>query len=99
MILQHYGLFPRNEPYVARPSTSETEDQSMMGKFVKVERQVGPSFLPPRTSMWNLFSNVIFFSQGDNRLEYLPFIKESGNEIIDLALYWLGDHLQVNELF
>ncbi|XP_028356185.1 potassium voltage-gated channel subfamily KQT member 3 isoform X2 [Physeter macrocephalus] len=31
---------PRNEPYVARPSTSETEDQSMMGKFVKVERQV-----------------------------------------------------------
>ncbi|XP_073855570.1 potassium voltage-gated channel subfamily KQT member 3 isoform X2 [Macaca fascicularis] len=31
---------PRNEPYVARPSTSEIEDQSMMGKFVKVERQV-----------------------------------------------------------
>ncbi|KAG8515482.1 Potassium voltage-gated channel subfamily KQT member 3, partial [Galemys pyrenaicus] len=31
---------PRNEPYMARPSTSETEDQSMMGKFVKVERQV-----------------------------------------------------------
>nr|XP_033698773.1 potassium voltage-gated channel subfamily KQT member 3 [Tursiops truncatus] len=31
---------PRNEPYVARPSTSEAEDQSMMGKFVKVERQV-----------------------------------------------------------
>ncbi|XP_057388278.1 potassium voltage-gated channel subfamily KQT member 3 isoform X2 [Balaenoptera acutorostrata] len=31
---------PRNEPYVARPSTSETEDQSMMGKFVKVERQI-----------------------------------------------------------
>ncbi|XP_004679643.1 PREDICTED: potassium voltage-gated channel subfamily KQT member 3, partial [Condylura cristata] len=31
---------PRNEPYVARPSTSEMEDQSMMGKFVKVERQV-----------------------------------------------------------
>ncbi|XP_021544140.1 potassium voltage-gated channel subfamily KQT member 3 [Neomonachus schauinslandi] len=31
---------PRNEPYVARASTSETEDQSMMGKFVKVERQV-----------------------------------------------------------
>ncbi|EPY77818.1 potassium voltage-gated channel subfamily KQT member 3 isoform 2 [Camelus ferus] len=33
-------LQSRNEPYVARPSTSETEDQSMMGKFVKVERQV-----------------------------------------------------------
>uniref|UniRef100_A0A8C5K2F0 Potassium voltage-gated channel, subfamily Q, member 3 n=1 Tax=Jaculus jaculus TaxID=51337 RepID=A0A8C5K2F0_JACJA len=31
---------PRNEPFVARTSTSETEDQSMMGKFVKVERQV-----------------------------------------------------------
>ncbi|KAF6323334.1 potassium voltage-gated channel subfamily Q member 3 [Rhinolophus ferrumequinum] len=31
---------PRNEPFVARASTSETEDQSMMGKFVKVERQV-----------------------------------------------------------
>ncbi|XP_025778773.1 potassium voltage-gated channel subfamily KQT member 3 [Puma concolor] len=31
---------PRNEPYVARTSTSEIEDQSMMGKFVKVERQV-----------------------------------------------------------
>ncbi|KAM7317122.1 hypothetical protein ACRRTK_023424 [Alexandromys fortis] len=31
---------PRNEPYVARAATSETEDQSMMGKFVKVERQV-----------------------------------------------------------
>uniref|UniRef100_A0A8C9UX03 Potassium voltage-gated channel subfamily Q member 3 n=1 Tax=Spermophilus dauricus TaxID=99837 RepID=A0A8C9UX03_SPEDA len=31
---------PRNEPYVARASTSEMEDQSMMGKFVKVERQV-----------------------------------------------------------
>ncbi|XP_032981978.1 potassium voltage-gated channel subfamily KQT member 3 isoform X2 [Rhinolophus ferrumequinum] len=30
---------PRNEPFVARASTSETEDQSMMGKFVKVERQ------------------------------------------------------------
>ncbi|KAF6323333.1 potassium voltage-gated channel subfamily Q member 3 [Rhinolophus ferrumequinum] len=29
-----------NEPFVARASTSETEDQSMMGKFVKVERQV-----------------------------------------------------------
>ncbi|XP_076412101.1 potassium voltage-gated channel subfamily KQT member 3 isoform X2 [Peromyscus maniculatus bairdii] len=29
-----------NEPYVARAATSETEDQSMMGKFVKVERQV-----------------------------------------------------------
>uniref|UniRef100_A0A2K6GDZ0 Potassium voltage-gated channel subfamily Q member 3 n=1 Tax=Propithecus coquereli TaxID=379532 RepID=A0A2K6GDZ0_PROCO len=33
-------LFLRNEPYVARASTSEIEDQSMMGKFVKVERQV-----------------------------------------------------------
>ncbi|XP_005872860.1 PREDICTED: potassium voltage-gated channel subfamily KQT member 3 [Myotis brandtii] len=31
---------PRNEPYLARASTSEMEDQSMMGKFVKVERQV-----------------------------------------------------------
>lgn len=31
---------PRNEPFVARASTSEIEDQSMMGKFVKVERQV-----------------------------------------------------------
>ncbi|KAF6099623.1 potassium voltage-gated channel subfamily Q member 3 [Phyllostomus discolor] len=31
---------PRNEPYAARASASETEDQSMMGKFVKVERQV-----------------------------------------------------------
>ncbi|XP_024427936.2 potassium voltage-gated channel subfamily KQT member 3 isoform X1 [Desmodus rotundus] len=31
---------PRNEPYMARASTSEIEDQSMMGKFVKVERQV-----------------------------------------------------------
>ncbi|XP_052016756.1 potassium voltage-gated channel subfamily KQT member 3 [Apodemus sylvaticus] len=30
---------PRNEPFVARAAT-ETEDQSMMGKFVKVERQV-----------------------------------------------------------
>ncbi|XP_027287411.1 potassium voltage-gated channel subfamily KQT member 3 isoform X2 [Cricetulus griseus] len=33
-------LQTRNEPYVARAATSETEDQSMMGKFVKVERQV-----------------------------------------------------------
>ncbi|ELK11649.1 Potassium voltage-gated channel subfamily KQT member 3 [Pteropus alecto] len=33
-------LQTRNEPFVARASTSETEDQSMMGKFVKVERQV-----------------------------------------------------------
>ncbi|XP_071594507.1 potassium voltage-gated channel subfamily KQT member 3 isoform X1 [Heliangelus exortis] len=31
---------PRNEPYVAKASTTDTEDQSMMGKFVKVERQV-----------------------------------------------------------
>uniref|UniRef100_A0A8C3DPS4 Potassium voltage-gated channel subfamily Q member 3 n=1 Tax=Corvus moneduloides TaxID=1196302 RepID=A0A8C3DPS4_CORMO len=31
---------PRNEPYVAKASTADTEDQSMMGKFVKVERQV-----------------------------------------------------------
>ncbi|XP_074121527.1 potassium voltage-gated channel subfamily KQT member 3 isoform X3 [Sminthopsis crassicaudata] len=31
---------PRNDPYVAKASSSEIEDQSMMGKFVKVERQV-----------------------------------------------------------
>ncbi|XP_007659462.2 potassium voltage-gated channel subfamily KQT member 3 isoform X2 [Ornithorhynchus anatinus] len=31
---------PRNDPYVAKATASETEDQSMMGKFVKVERQV-----------------------------------------------------------
>ncbi|KAM5281290.1 potassium voltage-gated channel subfamily KQT member 3 [Ctenodactylus gundi] len=31
---------PRNEPFTARTSTTEMEDQSMMGKFVKVERQV-----------------------------------------------------------
>uniref|UniRef100_A0A7M4FYE8 Potassium voltage-gated channel subfamily Q member 3 n=1 Tax=Crocodylus porosus TaxID=8502 RepID=A0A7M4FYE8_CROPO len=31
---------PRNDPYVAKASTVDTEDQSMMGKFVKVERQV-----------------------------------------------------------
>uniref|UniRef100_A0A8C8RAD8 Potassium voltage-gated channel subfamily Q member 3 n=1 Tax=Pelusios castaneus TaxID=367368 RepID=A0A8C8RAD8_9SAUR len=31
---------PRNDPYVAKASTTDTEDQSMMGKFVKVERQV-----------------------------------------------------------
>uniref|UniRef100_A0A8C0XHA4 Potassium voltage-gated channel subfamily KQT member 3 n=1 Tax=Castor canadensis TaxID=51338 RepID=A0A8C0XHA4_CASCN len=31
---------PRNEPYGTRTSTTEIEDQSMMGKFVKVERQV-----------------------------------------------------------
>ncbi|XP_044540258.1 potassium voltage-gated channel subfamily KQT member 3 [Gracilinanus agilis] len=30
----------RNDPYVAKASSSEIEDQSMMGKFVKVERQV-----------------------------------------------------------
>ena len=83
MILQHYGLFPRNEPYVARPSTSETEDQSMMGKFVKVERQVGPSFLPPRTSMWNLFSNVIFFHRG----------------ITDLSIYHSSRDLEMKSLF
>ncbi|MBZ3872024.1 Potassium voltage-gated channel subfamily KQT member 3 [Sciurus carolinensis] len=38
--LKNHWLFLRNEPYVARTSTSEMEDQSMMGKFVKVERQV-----------------------------------------------------------
>ncbi|XP_077207589.1 potassium voltage-gated channel subfamily KQT member 3 isoform X2 [Paroedura picta] len=31
---------PRNEPYVAKASTVDPEDQSMMGKFVRVERQV-----------------------------------------------------------
>ncbi|XP_032650938.1 potassium voltage-gated channel subfamily KQT member 3 [Chelonoidis abingdonii] len=31
---------PRNDQYVAKASTADTEDQSMMGKFVKVERQV-----------------------------------------------------------
>ncbi|OXB56341.1 hypothetical protein ASZ78_004342 [Callipepla squamata] len=31
---------PRNDPYIAKASTVDTEDQSMMGKFVKVERQV-----------------------------------------------------------
>ncbi|XP_027701327.1 potassium voltage-gated channel subfamily KQT member 3 [Vombatus ursinus] len=31
---------PRNDPYVAKAPSSEIEDQSMMGKFVKVERQV-----------------------------------------------------------
>ncbi|MEE6463100.1 hypothetical protein FKM82_005777 [Ascaphus truei] len=31
---------PRHEPYAAKASTSDIEDQSMMGKFVKVERQV-----------------------------------------------------------
>uniref|UniRef100_A0A8B9SAR2 Potassium voltage-gated channel subfamily Q member 3 n=1 Tax=Apteryx owenii TaxID=8824 RepID=A0A8B9SAR2_APTOW len=30
----------RNDPYVAKASAADTEDQSMMGKFVKVERQV-----------------------------------------------------------
>lgn len=40
-------FFSRNEPFVARASTSETEDQSMMGKFVKVERQVGLPFPSP----------------------------------------------------
>lgn len=38
--LMKFWFFLRNEPYVARAATSETEDQSMMGKFVKVERQV-----------------------------------------------------------
>ncbi|GAB0181527.1 potassium voltage-gated channel subfamily KQT member 3 [Grus japonensis] len=33
-------LQARNDPYVAKASTADTEDQSMMGKFVKVERQV-----------------------------------------------------------
>ncbi|XP_062836091.1 potassium voltage-gated channel subfamily KQT member 3 isoform X3 [Anolis carolinensis] len=31
---------PRNEPYIAKASTVDSEDQSMMGKFVRVERQV-----------------------------------------------------------
>ncbi|XP_048364189.1 potassium voltage-gated channel subfamily KQT member 3 isoform X2 [Sphaerodactylus townsendi] len=31
---------PRNEPYIAKASTVDPEDQSMMGKFVRVERQV-----------------------------------------------------------
>ncbi|XP_053251251.1 potassium voltage-gated channel subfamily KQT member 3 isoform X1 [Podarcis raffonei] len=31
---------PRNDPYVAKASTVDPEDQSMMGKFVRVERQV-----------------------------------------------------------
>ncbi|XP_074841713.1 potassium voltage-gated channel subfamily KQT member 3 [Carettochelys insculpta] len=31
---------PRNDQYIAKASTADTEDQSMMGKFVKVERQV-----------------------------------------------------------
>ncbi|KAJ7338144.1 hypothetical protein JRQ81_010759, partial [Phrynocephalus forsythii] len=31
---------PRNEPYMAKASTADPEDQSMMGKFVRVERQV-----------------------------------------------------------
>uniref|UniRef100_A0ABM5GCR7 Potassium voltage-gated channel subfamily KQT member 3 isoform X1 n=1 Tax=Pogona vitticeps TaxID=103695 RepID=A0ABM5GCR7_9SAUR len=31
---------PRNEPYIAKASTTDPEDQSMMGKFVRVERQV-----------------------------------------------------------
>ncbi|KAJ6650795.1 hypothetical protein lerEdw1_003962 [Lerista edwardsae] len=31
---------PRNEPFIAKASTVDPEDQSMMGKFVRVERQV-----------------------------------------------------------
>ncbi|XP_066543654.1 potassium voltage-gated channel subfamily KQT member 3 [Amia ocellicauda] len=31
---------PRHDPYIAKASMPETEDQSMMGRFVKVERQV-----------------------------------------------------------
>ncbi|XP_069076870.1 potassium voltage-gated channel subfamily KQT member 3 isoform X2 [Pleurodeles waltl] len=31
---------PRHEPYVAKASASDIEDQSMIGRFVKVERQV-----------------------------------------------------------
>ncbi|XP_066479473.1 potassium voltage-gated channel subfamily KQT member 3 [Tiliqua scincoides] len=31
---------PRNEPYIAKAPTVDPEDQSMMGKFVRVERQV-----------------------------------------------------------
>ncbi|XP_054841078.1 potassium voltage-gated channel subfamily KQT member 3 isoform X1 [Eublepharis macularius] len=31
---------PRNDPYIAKASTVDSEDQSMMGKFVRVERQV-----------------------------------------------------------
>ncbi|VTJ73013.1 Hypothetical predicted protein, partial [Marmota monax] len=30
---------PRNKPYVARTSTLEMEDQSMIGKFIKVQRE------------------------------------------------------------
>uniref|UniRef100_A0A8C4Y853 Potassium voltage-gated channel subfamily Q member 3 n=1 Tax=Gopherus evgoodei TaxID=1825980 RepID=A0A8C4Y853_9SAUR len=39
--LQARLLVPfRNDQYVAKASPADTEDQSMMGKFVKVERQV-----------------------------------------------------------
>ncbi|KAF7234831.1 Potassium voltage-gated channel subfamily KQT member 3 [Varanus komodoensis] len=31
---------PRNEPFIAKASTVDPDDQSMMGKFVRVERQV-----------------------------------------------------------
>ncbi|XP_062987221.1 potassium voltage-gated channel subfamily KQT member 3 [Elgaria multicarinata webbii] len=31
---------PRNDPYIAKASTVDPDDQSMMGKFVRVERQV-----------------------------------------------------------
>ncbi|XP_014429335.2 potassium voltage-gated channel subfamily KQT member 3 isoform X1 [Pelodiscus sinensis] len=31
---------PRNDQFIAKASAADTEDQSMMGKFVKVERQV-----------------------------------------------------------
>uniref|UniRef100_A0A8D0B5L1 Potassium voltage-gated channel subfamily Q member 3 n=1 Tax=Salvator merianae TaxID=96440 RepID=A0A8D0B5L1_SALMN len=31
---------PRNDPYIAKASIVDPEDQSMMGKFVRVERQV-----------------------------------------------------------
>ena len=54
----------------------------MMGKFVKVERQVGPSFLAPKTSMWNLFSNVIFFHR----------------EITDLSIYHSSSDLEMKSL-
>lgn len=39
-ILMELLFLFRNDPYVAKASTVDTEDQSMMGKFVKVERQV-----------------------------------------------------------
>ncbi|XP_026559263.1 potassium voltage-gated channel subfamily KQT member 3 [Pseudonaja textilis] len=31
---------PRNEPFISKASADDPEDQSMMGKFVRVERQV-----------------------------------------------------------